>query len=453
MTEPSELIAKAQEVVRKAEQAGADEAEAYLWKGSGDRVMRGGRLQMAQESDQSGVSVRIVQNERLASACTDGLHDRDLSWAVERALASVPHLPKSTSFHRFPEPRGDPGPPSPVHKAVLDPDVDRIMATTEKVADRIEGSKGIDYFEIYAGAYRGTYAVSNSRGLTAWDRNAYERCSVELRYRKGAEHKNTRSGLYAREPIEFESVLSGRVDEAIELVASTRNQGELDSGASVVVFDPQASGSLLPPVTKAAHGVDADRGNTAFSDRLGERVATEELTLIDKPRASDGVRLQRTDDEGIPTQATPIIEDGVLGTFLYDWAGSLEVDASPTGHGYRGRTKRHEGGPSTKTCNLEVAPGDWSQAEMIEDIQQGVFVKGPFLGSFTSDPISGDFSLVAPLAFRIEDGRIQEAVPSTTVSGNMYEMLEGIRGIGDDPRRQVNGAFPSLYVEGVDCVA
>lgn len=453
MKGPQAYVDLAQRGVRRAEEAGADEAEVFVWRGSGDRVMKGGDFQMAQESDQSGVSVRLLRGSHLARATTDGIAEADLDWAIDRALDAAGFVPESPSFDRFPEPTGDVGSPTDVDEAVMDPDVDRLIGVADHLGEQVKQARGIDYFEVVSGAYRGTYALANSQGLTAWDRNAYERCGLELRFEHGGEHRYTRRAVYSRAPIDYDTELEAETDEAIRLVQRTEDRASLDEAASTVLFDAVAASTVLGRLIPAIRGLAAHRESTPFADALGEQIAVEELSLVDEPRGSDAVRLQRTDDEGIPTQRTPIVEDGVLETHLYDWASALETDQPPTGHGFRPRSSRHEGAPGAGTCNLEVEPGDWSTEELIEDVDHGVLVKGPFLGSFTSSPVTGDFSLVAPLAFEIEGGKLGPAVPSTTVSGNLFEALETIRAIGSEAVRTVSGSAVPLLVDEVTAVA
>lgn len=425
----------------------------YIWSAKADRVMQGGRLRMAQESDQSGVSVRLLKGGRQASSSVAGLDEEDLDWAIEKGLGAAAYVPRSSYFDRFAEPQGDPGPPSTVDPRVADPEVGRLMDAIDPLAQRVLDAEGIDYFEAVTGAYRGTFAVANSQGIGIWDRNAYERTSLELRFEDLGQHRYTVTQAYARQPLSYERDLAGRTEEAISLVRSTKERGKLGSPASTVILDPMAASGLLNRVSNAVRGQEAARGRTNFAGQLGEQVASPELTLVDRPRSEEGVRVQRADDEGIATRTTPIIQDGVLETYLYDWNAALETGAAPTGHGLRPRSKRYEGGPAARPCNLEIEPGTWSLEEMIEEVDRGVIVRGPFLGSFTASPVTGDFSLVAPLAFLIQDGQLRHAVPSTTVTGNLFEALGSIQGVGEETRRLVNGLSAPLLIEGVTCVA
>lgn len=415
--------------------------------------MQGEAYQMAQESDQSGVSVRVIREGRLARAATDGVAERDIAWAVDRALASVDHVPRSPSFDRFPAPESDPGPPTPIDPEVARPDPDRAVAIADQVSQRVQDARGVDYHEVVFGAGQGTFALANSRGHTAWDTNAYEQCNLELRFEHAGEHKYTREVVYAREPLSFEPRLREAVEGAVDLVQRTSDRGPLDGPATRAIFDPVAANTLTSKAVSAASGLAADQQRTRLADKLDERVAVPELTLVDRPQSEEGMRVQRTDDEGLPTQTTPIVEEGVLCTFLYDWAGALETGTQPSGHGFRPASGRHDGSPSPGTCNLEIEPGDFSREEMVEAVDEGVYVKGPFLGSFTASAVTGDFSLVAPLAFRIENGELTHAVPSTTVTGNVFDALANVQAIGAERKRLSNGASAALLVDGVTCVA
>lgn len=453
MSDPEDLVGLAESGVRAAEAAGADAAEVYVYEGRGDRVMKGRNFQMAQESDRSGVCVRVLRGNRLARASTDGIREPDLEWAIDRALSSVDYVPPSPSFTGFPETDRASGSPTSVHPDVAEPDVERVVGIAGQLGDQIEGTEGIDYFEIILGAGYGCFALANSQGTTAWDHNAYEQCNLELRFEHRGEHNYVRRSAYAREPLSYEADLRDLARDATRIIQATEDHGQLDRSAPTALFDAVATNTLLSKIMPAARGLAAARDRTEFAGMLGERVAVDGLTLVDEPRAKHGMRVQRTDDEGIPTRRTPIIQDGVLETYLYDWAAALETDKAPTGHGLRPSSGRHDGSPTARPCNLEVDPGDWTMDEMIEDVDRGLLVHGPFLGSFTSSPVTGDFSLVAPLAFLIEDGEVQHAVPSATVSGNFFDVLESIRAIGSETTRLSSGSFVPLLVDEVNCVA
>lgn len=423
----------------------------YLWKGRKHQAMHTGRLRTAGASDASGVSIRALKEGRVTFSKTSGLQETDIGWAIDHALASVGRSPERSHFTRFPDPVTVPGSPASIDPALVDPDPDRLIATIESAEDAAMDTPSVDYFQAGLSSNWGMFVVVNSRGVEVWDHHAHESLIVELRCRRGTTRKVARSAVYDRQPLDRDSDVAAMTRRTARRADSATQPGTLPEARTGVILDVQATAILLAHLIPAFVGRAALEGRTAFSGRLDERVAAEAFSLWDRPQGPGGCRQQRIDDEGTPTSDLALIDQGVLANYLFDWSGALESEQPPTGHGFRGLTSRYATPPGPRAANLHIEPGDWTLDEMIEDTDEGVLVMDELMGGFTLNHTTGDFSTVAPMAFRIDGGEIAGSLVSTTVAGNLFDMLENITAIGSGSARYPAGQFVPLRLEGITC--
>jgi PmbA protein len=160
-------------------------------------------------------------------------------------------------------------------------------------------------------------------------------------------------------------------------------------------------------------------GASPLAGRVGEQIADERFTLIDDPLIDYASGSISVDEEGVPAQATPIIEDGVLGRFLYDLDAAGRAETTSTGNGR-----------DCRPTNLVVKPGETPLEEMIAGTERGLFVHS-FLGLGQGNAISGAFSVNVWLGYKIEGGKIVGRVKDVMLAGNAYDALKRVEAIGD----------------------
>ena len=155
------------------------------------------------------------------------------------------------------------------------------------------------------------------------------------------------------------------------------------------------------------------------------------------------------DDEGVPRQRTPIIENGVLRSFIWDtyWANRMGVKST----GNAKRNKR-QGLVEISTSNVVIEPGDRDISEIMSDIKYGFYIRG-VQGAHSSNPESGDFSIVGNPAMLIEDGKMVGAVHGLMVSGNAFDLLKQVHEIAKTPLNLQTWIGPEIIFKDVSIVA
>lgn len=209
-----------------------------------------------------------------------------------------------------------------------------------------------------------------------------------------------------------------------------------------VIFTPRGVASaLISPLMAAFNGKTVLQGASPIGDRLNQPVFDPKLWLWDDPTIAYRPQSRPCDDEGIPSQRTSLIEQGVVAHFLYDLQTAALAHTQSTGNGSRNRGRLPAPSPSAFT----IAPGDTTFDEMVNDIKEGLVIE-QLMGAEQGNILGGDFSGNVLLGYKVESGRIVGRVKDTMVSGNVYQVLKQITAIGNDARWV--GSFlktPDLY--------
>jgi PmbA protein len=205
------------------------------------------------------------------------------------------------------------------------------------------------------------------------------------------------------------------------------------------VFDPLSARSLLSHVFDAVSGSSIYRRSSFLVDRIGEAVASPNVTVVDDALMSAGLGSSPFDDEGVPTQTTPIIQNGVLKNYLHSAYTARKLGAKPTGSGSRAASGVVTIGPT----NFYLKAGTSTPEEILRSIKRGLYVVE--LIGFGVNTVTGDYSRGA-VGLWIENGEFTHAVQEVTIAGNLREMLKNIEMIGNDVTFIGSIAAPTLKI-------
>jgi TldD protein len=200
------------------------------------------------------------------------------------------------------------------------------------------------------------------------------------------------------------------------------------AGTMEVVLGPGWPGILLHEAV--GHGLELDfnrKGSSAFTGRLGERVASELCTVVDDGTIPGRRGSLNVDDEGQPTGRTVLIENGVLRAYLSDHLNAELMHTTPTGNGRRESYKHI---PLPRMTNTFMMAGDSDPEEIIRSVKRGLYAV-QFAGGQV-DITNGEFAFSASEAYLIEDGKVTAPVKGATLRGNGPEALKRVKAVGND---------------------
>ncbi|HEX2493745.1 MAG TPA: metalloprotease TldD [Steroidobacter sp.] len=218
------------------------------------------------------------------------------------------------------------------------------------------------------------------------------------------------------------------VDEAVRGALVNLEAAPAPAGPMTVVLGPGWPGILLHEAI--GHGLEGDfnrKGTSAFTGRIGERVASEQCTVVDDGALGSRRGSLNIDDEGTPTQCTTLIENGVLRGYLQDKLNARLMGMRPTGNGRR-ESFAHMTLP--RMTNTYMLAGKYDPAEIIGSVKRGLYCKN--FGGGQVDITSGKFVFSASEAYLIENGRIAAPVRGATLIGNGPDVLTRVSMVGED---------------------
>ena len=213
-----------------------------------------------------------------------------------------------------------------------------------------------------------------------------------------------------------------------------------------VVFSPEIARGIIGNIFSAAEGDAIYRNASFFSGMLGERVAGENITVVDDgTMVLDGIGGFGTapfDGEGLPTRRTVLVENGVLKTYATNTYTARKLGLKSTGSGARGLA----GNPGTGAHNFYLEPGGLAPEQIIGDVQNGLYVTEVM--GFGVNLVTGDYSQGAS-GLWIENGELAYPVEEITIAGNLKDMYRNIVAIGSDLVFRGASAAPTIRVEGM----
>ena len=216
--------------------------------------------------------------------------------------------------------------------------------------------------------------------------------------------------------------------EAVRQALVNLEARDAPAGTMTVVLGPGWPGVLLHEAI--GHGLEGDfnrKGSSAFSGRVGERVASELCTVVDDGTLADRRGSLNIDDEGTPTQSTMLIEKGVLKGYMQDKMNARLMGAAPTGNG---RRESYAHLPMPRMTNTYMLAGDHDPQEIIASVGKGLYAVN--FGGGQVDITSGKFVFSASEAYMIENGKVTYPVKGATLIGNGPDVLTRVSMVGND---------------------
>jgi TldD protein len=200
------------------------------------------------------------------------------------------------------------------------------------------------------------------------------------------------------------------------------------AGTFTVVLSSSAGGTMIHEA--CGHGLEADfidKGMSVYAGKLGKKVASELITVVDDGTLPNKRGSSAIDDEGAPTSRVLLIEKGILKGFLHSRKTARQFNVAPTGNG---RRESYRNLPIPRMRNTMILPGESDAGEILAGVTDGIFVKK--MGGGEVDVATGNFVFSCSEAYRVRDGKIQEPIRDATLIGNGPEVLTTIDAVGSD---------------------
>jgi TldD protein len=409
----------------------ADHADLYFEYTTQDSVMlEEGIVKSGNRHLEQGVGVRVQSEERQGYAHSDDITVESLRVAASTARAiSDTESSGAAVAVRSRRPSHD---LYPVEQAPTDVPVERKVALLGEI-DAYARSLDTRVKQVMASviSQHRHVLVAASDGTLVGDVQPLVLLNVQVIAEDGSRREIGYQGAGGR--YELEQLLEAEhwrplVDEAVRVAALNLGAEPCPAGTLDVVLGPGWPGILLHEAI--GHGLEGDfnrKGTSAFSGRLGERVAAPGVTVVDDGTLPSRRGSLNVDDEGTPTRRTVLIEDGILTGYLQDRLNARLMGMEPTGNG---RRESYAHLPMPRMTNTFMLAGPDDPEEIVRSVDRGLYAVS--FGGGQVDITSGKFVFSASEAYRIEGGRIGAPVKGATLIGNGPDVLLRVSRIGHD---------------------
>ena len=298
---------------------------------------------------------------------------------------------------------------------------------------RISNSEGASF-----DTYLGRHVFANSRGFAGQYRSSYCSLGVAPIARDGDSMERDSWDTTSRRFASLETPESvGRT--AAERALRRLHAVKVDTQKVPVVFEPRTARSLLDHIFDAVHGMSVYRHESFLAGKLGEKVASDDVTVIDDGAIPGLFGTSPFDDEGVPSRRTVVIERGVLKSYLLNSYAARKMGMKTTGNASRGLT----GNAGIGHGNFYVEKGVQSPEQIVAGIANGFYVTE--LIGFGVNVVTGDYSRGAA-GLWIRNGELAYAVSEVTIAGNLKEMLLGLETLGSDLEFRRSMSAPTIKI-------
>ncbi|MHA2179564.1 MAG: TldD/PmbA family protein [Candidatus Thorarchaeota archaeon] len=393
----------------------------------------------AKDGAAAGTAVRATKGKRVGFAVASGVAPERIKLAAKEALSIINSVNvEDERFQGFADPKGA-GKEGGFTKEILSiGSEDLIKSCEEIIEEAIAVDERVKVVSASASAIWSGYAVGNTRGILEATRSANSGCqsdvyAIEGEERRGSFHFDvSRKRLYNTEGV-------GKT--AAEIAVGLLGAKKLDLTAKIpTIWTPvPAALFVLSSLARSTLGNSVVDGVSPLCDKIGDTIASKDLTIVDDGQSKIGLGTEAIDAEGQPQKKNSIIEGGVLKNYLFDSYYGNAFGLESTGNCARGGgifgggATPFESKPTVSTKWLEVKAGTKSEEDIISSIDgKAILVRDFPLGIFHSNVATGEFSCVAGSAYLVENGELKGSVEPVSIAGNYYEGYEKLRTIGSN---------------------
>jgi TldD protein len=405
-----------------------DDGELYLqYRASESFGFDDGRLKTADYSTDAGFGLRGVSGEMTGFAHANDISEAAIAKAAQTlslldpAKGQAAPPPQHTNRHLYTD----------VNPLEIVPFAEKVaLCATIDAAARARDPRVAQVSVSLAGSWS-VVEIVRPDGFTATDIRPLVRLNVSVILEENGRRETGVFGIggrYLYDQVMDQAIWNRAIDEALAQAQVNLRSVAAPAGEMTVLLGPGWPGVLVHEAI--GHGLEGDfnrKGTSAFSGRIGQRVAAPGVTVVD-----DGSILNRRgslsiDDEGTPTQENILIEDGILKGYMQDRLNARLMGVAPTGNG---RRESYAHAPMPRMTNTFIKGGQDDPEELLSRMKSGIFAKS--FGGGQVDIVSGKFVFSCTEAYKVENGKLTDPIKGATLIGDGPTALTKVIGVGAD---------------------
>lgn len=430
-----EIADKAQKAVKNS----CDAYEIYIEESKSIELdSRKEELNFAKEEIDCGVGIRVIKDNKVGFAFTS-----DMNKIEEAAMQSIENtkLNKVDENYAFAEVEKVPEIKKVYDKKFNDLSLDESIEFLKNTIDTTI-DQGCDITGSGFSASEGRSLIINSNGVSIEDEGTGFGIGLSVTIQKDGQIATAYNSQSSRF---FDLDGEKLAIEVCNLAKSSLDTKPIDTNDYDVVLDYYAATGLLQTFISAFNGENVMRGRSILKDKMGMEIANPNLTIVDNPLLENGMCTSKCDGEGSVSEKTELVKDGVLNSFIYDIYTANKQGVKTTSNGLRGSYLTT---PMISPTNVEFK---FDEMKDLSEINKGVLTTS-VLGAHTANPISGDFSVEASNAFKIENGELTDPINKAMISGNIFEIMKKVEGLKSEIKQYGQFIIPKLLVHDLRVV-
>lgn len=449
------LVDIADKTVSLAQKSGATQAEVYAVHVKIASVYIDDDIpKIGGSMIESGVGLKYIIGKQIGFTSST-LAQESPSDVVERAKSLARASSEDPTFVSLPEPKKVSGSPDKFHdKETAAADSELLMEKSMEIVNAATSSA----VTVPNGSLRTSsvqYHVSNSLGV-----NTGSKGTVTFGFftAKSEEDGNVGEGVqrcWSREigSIDFAKLGEKLNSQAMSVLKAKPFKEKWDDAVGILT-PSEGSEMMYQLIASSVSGENVNKRRSPWSDKMGEKVASENLTIYDNGLSEKGILGSIVDDEGVPSQKTTILENGVLQSYLFDSYNANQLELPPTGNGIR-RSPRELAGrfaiaASCAGTTMEIKPSSKSVEDLISDVKRGVYIE--HFAYPLVDAMTGAFSNEVRNARIIENGELGDQIKYALWVGNLFESIKGDLQLANNLEVQDKRIVPSIAFPNTELV-
>lgn len=433
-------------LIKRAKEEGITEIEVYYQHTEGLNIsLFNGKVDKNVSNKTTGIAVRGIFNGQMGYVSSEKLDDDNIEFILKKLKDNASVLTsKEKSFifsgsDSYPEVKEyDPS------FLMIDPQVKidllkKLEKTIKEKDVRITSVGNCMY-----GERKVETLIQNSKGLNLKKSNSYCYVYASAVAKDNSDVKSAGDYMFVNDfkEIDIDKLASNIVNKAVGLLNAT----PIESKKYPVILENTVFASILGAFQSMFSGEAVIKKITLLDGKIGEKIASEKLTIVDDPLNEDAFVQDAFDDEGVCCYRKEIISKGVFKTFLHNLKTANALNTKSTGNGFKMSLNSPIG---VRRTNLVIEKGDTSLDDMIKSIDHGVLITQVAGIHSGVNPVSGEFSLQAS-GYLILDHKIKRPVTLIVIAGNFLDMLNNIEIIGDDLKfNESSIAAPSVKISSL----
>ncbi len=428
MNRPSDEILT--NILKKSMSTGADYGDIFIEHQRPLTIqLEDEKIEKLSSGVDAGIGVRVIFGDKSAYAYSNDFSEASLYYIAETVSRAVKD--KDDSDRTYDLRRVSPQVNFNIERNPRNVDMSRKISLVEK-AGRAAKNVSSDIRQASV-VYRDTIqdvCIATSDGVIAEDERIYSLALIQVIagrddvLQTGYEAVGGMAGFELFEEDPFEETAVKAAKKAVSMLKAEKAPG----GRMPVVISSEAGGTMIHEAI--GHGLEADliqQGLSVYAEKVGQKIASSLVTIIDDSTLAGRRGSFRFDDEGVFSQRTVLVEKGILKGYMYDMMTSIKGNVPSTGNG---RRQSYRSRPIPRMTNTFIAPGEGDPVKIVRSVDKGFFVKK--MGGGQVNTVTGEFVFEVSEGCMIEKGSIGEPLRGATLIGNGPDILHSIDMVGND---------------------